>query len=178
MNLWLFIIAAIFIQEPASTDAAIFQVRTHGINLWLINAIWLAATAVDIALGYAIGKWVQKRFAESRLIKASERWADRIADFIGRAGERLAIILIGVINFPYLNAFIFSWLKLRFRTLFILIFIGDAIYWAIEWAINIGVRSVITDSHTALYVVVALGLVLSVISKVILNKVLKKPERI
>jgi membrane protein YqaA with SNARE-associated domain len=173
-RVWLFIIVALFIQEPATTDAAIFQVRHLVLNLWLINAIWILATVIDIMAGYWIGKWAQKRFKDTRIVRFAERWAARIEEFIGRSGEKFALILIGIVNFPYLNAFLFSWLKLSFRNIFILIFIGDAIYWAIEWGINIGVRSVFTDSHTALYIVVVLGLFFSIASKTILNQVLRR----
>jgi len=114
---WLFILLTLFVQEPTSTDAAIFLVRQNHINLWLINILWL--------------KWTQRTFQETRFGKWAEKWAVRIENFIGKNGERFTIILLGIINFPWLNAFITSWLKLTFKNIFILIFIGDAIYWAI-----------------------------------------------
>jgi membrane protein YqaA with SNARE-associated domain len=173
---WLFVIATLFIQEPASSDAAIFQVRHLGLNIWLVNLLWIIATTIDICAGYALGKWIQRRFSGSAFVAWTARWAARIEEFIGKKGERFAVILIGVINFPWLNAFAVSWLKLSFRNIFVLLFIGDVIYWALEWAINIGVRSVFTNSHTALYIVIALGLVLSLASKFLLDKALKKKK--
>lgn len=172
--LWIFIVVALFIQEPATTDAAIFLVRQNDLNLWLINGIWLAATVIDIFLGYALGKWVQVRFADTRLVRWAQKWVRLIEDFIGRRGERAVVVLLGVINFPYLNAFLFSWLKLSFRNMFILLFIGNTVYWLIAWGINIGVRSVVGDPHTALYIVIGLGLLFSVVSKAVLSKLLKK----
>ena len=171
---WLFILLTLFVQEPTSTDAAIFLVRENHINLWLINILWLVATTIDIAVGYALGKWIQRTFQETRFGRWAEKWAVRIENFIGKNGERFTIILLGIINFPYLNAFIVSWLKLNFKNIFILIFIGDAIYWGIAWAINIGVRNYVADPHVALYVVVGIGLAFSVSSKALLNKLLKK----
>jgi membrane protein YqaA with SNARE-associated domain len=173
-KVWWFIILALFIQEPASTDAAIFQARSLHLNLFVINLIWLIATVIDIWLGYKIGKWIQKKFQGTKLVTKSLLWATRFENFIGRKGENFALIFIGVINFPYLNTFIGSWLKVPFKKLFLLIFIGDAIYWSIEWAINIGVRSFITNTTTALYVVIGLGLLFAIFSKSILNKVLKR----
>ena len=95
-------------------------------------------------------------------------------NFIGKKGERFTLILLGVINFPYINSFLASWLKIPFKTTFVLIAIGDAIYWAIAWGINIGVRSFIIDSHVALYVVVGIGLLFSILAKTIMNKILSK----
>ena len=173
MNTWLFIIGALFIQEPATMDAAIFVIREQHLNLWLINLLWVLATAIDITVGYAIGTWVQSASKGSRFAGWSERWAAKIEDFIGRRGERFAIILLGVINFPYLNALIVSWLKLSFRNIFILIFIGEAIYWGIAWAVNISVRNYVSDPHAALYIIVGIALLFSILSKAILNRISK-----
>src|SRR5437660_1477842 len=96
---WLFIIAMLFIQEPASMDAAIFLVRQQHINLWLINTLWILATTIDILVGYAIGKWIQRAFQDTRFGRWAERWAMRIENFVGKSGENFAIILLGIINF-------------------------------------------------------------------------------
>ena len=171
---WLFIIASLIIQEPATTDAAIFQIRQLHLNLLLINAIWLCATMLDIWIGYTIGKWIQKKFQGTTFNTWSKKWALRIETFIGKRGERFALILLGIINFPYANAFIASWLSIPFRSVFIFLLIGDALYWAIEWIINITVRSAVHDPHTALYAVIGAALIFSIISKYVLNKILKK----
>jgi membrane protein YqaA with SNARE-associated domain len=173
----LFIILALFIQEPASTDAAIFQVRHLHLNLLLINVIWLVATLIDIWGGYYLGKWVQNKFQGTRFANWAHKWAGRIENFIGKKGETFALILLGIINFPYANTFLASWLSIPFRTVFMLILAGDVIYWAIEWAINISVRSFFVDPHTALYVIIGAALIFSIVSKAILNKVLKKTEK-
>ncbi|MBI2623816.1 MAG: hypothetical protein HYW65_04620 [Candidatus Liptonbacteria bacterium] len=170
---WLLIVLALFIQEPASTDAAIFQARHLGLNLWLFNSIWAAATVADIWVGYFLGKWIQKRFADGKFEKFSHTWAERVENFIGERGEKFALVLLGIINFPYLNSFLASWLKFPFKKVCILIFIGDAVYWVIAWGINLGVRSLITDSRLALYVVVGIGLIFAIVSKAILDRVLK-----
>ena len=174
MKLWAFIITTLFLQEPASTDAAIFLVRQNHINLLLINLFWLIATAIDITVGYLIGKWIQKNFSETKFERWAEKWASKIKDFIGRKGGRFAMILLGVINYPYANAFIFSWLKVSFRNIFVLTLIGDLIYWITEWIINISVRNYFSNPHTVLFIVIGIGLLISVISKTILTKVLRK----
>ena len=174
---WLFILVSLFIQEPASTDAAIFQIRQHHFNLVFINLMWLFATAFDIWLGYAIGKWIQKRFKNTKFELWSQKWATRVDNFIGSKGEKFALVLLGIINFPYANSFLASWLKIPFKNVLILILVGDAIFWAIEWAINIGVRGFIFDSRTALYVIIGLGLLFSIFAKVLMNKLLKNSKR-
>ncbi|MCX6757747.1 MAG: hypothetical protein NTZ44_02625 [Candidatus Nomurabacteria bacterium] len=172
-KIWIFILITLFIQEPASTDAAIFQIRTLHINIFLINFIWIIATVFDIWFGYKVGKFVQKKFKDTRFELWSFRWAGRIENFIGQKGKKFVLILLGIINFPYANSFLASWLTLSFKDIFTYLFIGDVLYWAIEWGINIGVRSFVIDPHLALYIVIGAGLLLLVISKIILSKVLK-----
>ena len=173
MPIWLFVIFASIFQEPATTDTMLFQVRQSHFNLWLVHAIWFIATFIDICVGFILGKWIQKSFKNSKFETFSNKWADRVERFIGRRGERFALILLGVINFPYINSFLGSWLKLPFKSLFTLIFIGDVIFYAIEWSINLGVRSIIPNPHLALYIIVGLALTLSIFYKALLNKVLK-----
>lgn len=173
MNIWLFVIVALFFQEPATTDAAFFQARQNHLNIWVIHLIYIVATLIDICVGYSLGKWLQKSTKESRFERFSSNWASKVERFIGRRGEKFVLILLGIINFPWLNAFLASWLRIPFRSVLLLIFIGNGIWYAIEWGINLGLRSLIPDPHLALYAVVGTALLFSVFSKVIMNKVLK-----
>lgn len=173
MSIWIFVIFALFFQEPATTDAALFQARQHNLNIWIIHSIWFIATITDICLGFILGKWIQKKFQGTRFEKFSHKWADRLERFIGRKGKKFALILLGIINFPYINSFLASWLSLSFKNIFILILVGDAIWYAIEWGINLGLRSLIPDPHLALYAIVGTALILSICYKAILSKLLK-----
>ena len=174
LKIWAFIVFALFLQEPATTDAALFQARSHDLNLWLVHLIWIIATTIDIWLGFKIGKWLQRFYAGTKFETFSKRWAIRVENYIGKKGERFVLVLLGVINFPWANSFLASWLNLDYRNMFTFIFIGDALWYALEWGINLGVRNIIPNPHLAIYVVILGGLLLGVISKTILNKVLKK----
>ena len=155
MTLFL-IILALFVQEPASTDAAIFQIRELGLNLWFIHSLWLVITIIDIFVGYKIGKYFQIRYAGTTVIKKIQKWTHALEEFIGKKGEIFAIVLIGIINFPWLNAFLVSWLHVSFKRIFWFLLFGDLIYWVVAWMINIGVRFFVADSRVALYGVVGI----------------------
>ncbi len=173
MNTWIFVAIALIFQEPATTDASLFQVRENHLNLLIVHLIWFLATCFDIWFGFTLGKYVQKRFQGSGLERISNNWAEKIEKFIGKSGEKFALILLGIINFPYLNSFLASWLKMPFRSIFVLIFIGDVIWYVVEWMINLGVRGLIPDPHLALYVIVGIALILSISYKSLLSKILK-----
>jgi hypothetical protein len=139
-----------------------------------VHLVWIVATAIDIWLGFKIGKWLKRFWSGTKFETFSKTWAARIEHFIGKKGEKFVLMLLGVINFPWANSFLFSWLDWDYRTMFIFIFIGDAIWYALEWGINVGVRSIIPDPHLTIYMVVLGGLSFGIISKLILNRVLKK----
>ncbi len=174
-SIWSLIILTLFVQEAASTDVAIFQVRHLHFNLWIINLMWVIATSIDILVGYWIGKKIQEKFKGSKFETFGRKWSAKTEDLIGKKGQRFALLVLGIINFPYANAFISSWLSIPFKNVFILLFIGDALYWGIEWGVNIGVRG-FAGPHTALYIVIGLGLLISIFSKIIFNKILKSNE--
>ncbi len=174
MKTWIFVISALFVQESTSTNAAIYLIRDQHLNFWIINLIWILATAFDISTGYVLGKWVQRKFQNTKLIKWSESWANKIENFIGRNGKRFVVIFLGIINFPYLNSFFLSNLRFSFKDIFILTFIGDSIFWGIEWLINISANNYFSDSYTVLYIVICLGLLFSIISKMVLTRIMKK----
>ena len=177
MKTWIFVISTLFVQEATSTNAAIYLIRDQHLNLWIINIIWILATAIDILVGYALGKWMQRRLKKTKLIKWSEGWTKRIEDFIGRSGECFVIIFLGVINFPYLNSFLMSGIRFSFKNIFIFTFIGEAIFWGIEWLINISANRYFSDPHTVLYIVIGFGLLFSVVSKMVLTKVVKSSNQ-
>lgn len=173
-NFWLLLITTLFFQEPATTDTMLFQARTNHINLWFVHFVWLIATIIDIWFGFKLGKWLQRFYTGTRFESFSKKWAVRIENFIGRKGEKFALILLGIINFPWANAFLASWLTIDYKDIFVFIFIGDTIWYVLEWGINLGVRSIIPNPHLAIYIVILVALLFSVISKAILNKALKQ----
>ncbi len=170
-NIWWLIIAAVIIQEPVSSDAAIFQIRHLHLNLIEVNLVWLIATIADLTIGYWIGKFVQKKIAGTKFEKRILRIVTAIENFMGKKGEKFTLVLLGIINFPYANSFIASWFDIPLRQMFALLFIGDVLYWGIEWGINIGVRSFPINPHTALLVVLLVAFLFAVLSKFLLNKV-------
>lgn len=168
-----FIIPILIVQEPVSTDTGIFFIREYHLNLFLINILFVVLSILDIFIGYYLGKYLQKRFSYKKIIIKSKNIASRLENFIGRKGETFSLILIGIINMPYLNSFVASWLNMKFKKVLTLIFIGDVIWWCISWYINIKVRQNVSNPHTALYIVVSIALIISIFSRYIFKKILK-----
>ncbi|MEI6352773.1 MAG: hypothetical protein WCO35_02450 [Candidatus Nomurabacteria bacterium] len=168
-----FIIPILIIQEPVSTDTGIFFIRENHLNLFLINILFVLLSVLDITVAYFLGKYLQKRFSHKKIIIKSKTIASKLENFIGKKGEFFSLILIGIINTPYLDSFLASWLNIKFKKVLTLVLIGDVIWWCISWYINIKVRQNVSNPYAALYVVVFIALIITIFSRYILKKVLK-----
>lgn len=176
-NIWWFVIGSVIVQEPVSTDAVIFQIRHLHLNLLIVNSIWVIATVFDIWFGYTLGKFIQKKIANTKFEQKVLRLVKGVEHFMGKKGEWFTLVLLGIINFPYANSFLASWLSISKRDVFICLFIGDVLYWGIEWMINIGVRSFVKNPQLALVGVLGGAVVLSIVSKVLVSKIVKSPNK-
>ena len=174
MRLWVFIVVTLFIQERVSTDAALFQARIHNYNSWIIHLIWFTATSLTIIAGYVGGKLIQKRLNGSNLANKIRGFSNKIEHIIGKQGEKYAFILLGLVNFPYLNGVLASVVNVPFRVLFPLMFLGDAVWYVSTWILNIYIRNHVESSSIALYIVIGTGIVLGIIYKMIFNILTKK----
>lgn len=174
MRLWIFIIVTLFIQERVSTDAALFQARVHNYNIWIIHFIWLVATSSTIIAGYIVGKLIQKRLKGSHLSNNIYGFSKKIEHAIGKQGEKYAFILLGLVNFPYLNGLLASVVNVPFRILFPLMFLGDGVWYVTTWIINIYIRNHVENTNIALYIVIGTGVVFGIIYKMLFNLLTKK----
>lgn len=176
-GIWWFVISALILQESATMDAALVLAAQAHLDLWLIHGIWVAATAFDIWLGWEIGKRLHGIIRTSRMGPFVERWTARIRGFMGARGEKVVLVLLGLVNFPWANAFLASWLDVDYRSAFIFIFIGDALWYALEWGIVAGLGSLGRNPHAAIIIVVAGALILGAIAKVVIDKVVRKNKK-
>jgi len=163
MLLWLFITIVLLGEEFASSTA-VFLVAYHAhINIWIIHGIWLVAVIVDILVGYALGKYAEKSFATSRFEKWMEKSAALIEKRIGTRGESFSLIVLGFLNFPYVNSFAAAWLTLPFWEMFFSIFIGSLFWYIFEWMVVIGIITFVpVNLIPAVVIALAAGVLLTV----------------
>lgn len=173
---WAFLIAALFFQESTSTNTALLLAWRAHFNMWIVNAIWLGATSFAVWGGFAIGSWTKRSLADTRFGALARRGATELARLIGERGERVAFIFLGIINFPWLNAFLAAWLGVRLADVFLSILIGSAFWYALVWTVNLGIRSFVPNFWFAIYTVIGVGLLLALIGRIILRKALKANE--
>ncbi len=144
MALYLGIIATFLIQEFASVAAALVAAHNNHLNLWIVHAIWLAGTIVDILVGYYVGQWLR----ETSDIAWVKRYEKKLNDWRERLGDRgvdTALTLLAIIDYPWINAFAASWIDIPFRSVFLFTLLGNAIWYGLELATVFGLIAVAPD---------------------------------
>lgn len=173
MKLWIFLVSALFIQERISTDTALFQARIHNYNIWIIHSIWFFATCSTILGGYYFGKWIQTAFKDSAFDTRIKGVSKKIERVLGKQGEIFAFILLGIVNFPYINGILASVVNVPLRVLFPLMFLGDALWYTSAWIMNIYIRRHVHNPHFAIYIVIGIGIILGIVFKKLFNRLTK-----
>ena len=158
MRLWLLLIGALIVQEIATTNIVLLSAHRAGYSGLLIALIFVLATAFDLAVGYLIGKYVQRRFAGSKLVTKAATLARRFERYLGRYGARITLLLLGFVSYAYVNSFLASWLELPAEELMLWLFLGDLGWYALEWLLVLGTRSVSSSLSTELYISVGISI--------------------
>ena len=170
MSLWLLIISALTLQEGLSTDVVLLEaVRAH-YSILLINLIWFFVTATQTLAGYYLGKWVQKRFANTKAERWIEKSAQKLKKSIGKRGEEVALVIGSAVVSPAATAFLAAWLDLSLLRVFIFVVLGDFIWYALTWVTVIGATRILADAKYGVVIVFVLAIVWLIASH------FKKPE--
>lgn len=120
------------------------------------------------------GQWVRKRLKNNALNQKFEVYAKRIESSIGVRGEYIILVLIGIINFPYINAFFCSWLDIKLGKLILLFTIGNVISYIITWETISWVKDNISNPFDEFAGIVLITIVLTLLVKLIYAKSTKK----
>ncbi len=163
MRIYVLLFAAFIIQEPITANALLLSAYQSHANIWIIHGLFIVATALDAIVLYYLGTLARNRFAEAKIVQWTKKKAGSFLDFAGKNGTRIALFVYGPIIFP-ISAFITPWLGISFRNSFIFLFLGDLIFWyGSLWIVVLGVKSFIPDPKYALYGVIGIALVVTIL---------------
>jgi len=158
MGLWALITATFFIQEFATTALVLVLAEHSNVPLWPIHIIWAATTITGMYVGYLLGALLKKRLSKNKFVERMDAWADEITKNLGGYGANVALMLLGIINFPYLNAFIAAWLGVPMNMAFLFTFIGNFVWYLLLWGTVLGLTSFIHNPDIILLIIVAAGI--------------------
>jgi membrane protein YqaA with SNARE-associated domain len=160
MKLWFLLTLIFLIQEPVSTGAVLLEAYHLHYNVWMIHALFSAATLLDIVIGYYLGVFIEKKFGRQKMVAWIRTKFEKFAAFIGEKGKVVALIVYAPIIFPFSGIFV-PWLDISLPEALIFIFIGELIFWYVpEWLLVLGVKTFVTNPITGILTIVIVSIVL------------------
>lgn len=167
MPFWFGTIVIFFVQETAFITSRLVVLHGQGVNPWLLHLLFIFATTCDIFIGFAVGQYLHRRFLHGSRF---ELWVKKEAKFLKQHHWGYLLTLSGIVNFPYVNAILGSWMDLPFWRVFIATLIGDSVSYALYWGFALG----IVHSSINIYLGIAMVLIIVLATAAVLRKFLYK----
>lgn len=158
MPLWLLIVSVLIPQEFATTAIVLVIAMQNNFPIWLINLIWLVTTSLDIYVGYMLGKITLEKSHGTRFYYWAERWIKKGRSRLGLRGEKFSLALLGIIDFPYINAFIGAWIGLPFNMAFLLTLAGNFIWFLFLWGTVLGLSAFVSNPDIIFLILIVAGI--------------------
>ena len=165
MNHWLVAFIILLFQEVLSLNALIFETYQGIYTSWIIHLIFVVVTVFDIWVGFIIGRLVQKRYQSGKTFVFIRKWIDKFEVYAGKKGKRVALFVLGFVSYPYINAFIASWLDVSFAEAFVILFIADVLWYIAAWLVIIGVTTIIPNPSYAFLTIIIISLIVIFMSR-------------
>jgi membrane protein YqaA with SNARE-associated domain len=157
MPIWLLVISVLIPQEFASSAIVFIIALQNNFPIWAINLIWICTTLLDMYVGYMLGKFTQEKFHGTRFFHWVERWIKKGEGALGKHGEKLSLALFGVIDFPYVNAFLGAWIGLPLNMTLLLTLTGNFIWYLFLWGTVLGLSAFISNPDIIILILLVAG---------------------
>ncbi|HUC31352.1 MAG TPA: hypothetical protein VMR99_01525 [Candidatus Paceibacterota bacterium] len=158
MPFWILVAAVLIPQEFASSAIVFVIALQNNFPIWAINLIWICATSLDMYVGYMLGKFTKEKFHDTRFFHWVERWINKGKAALGTHGEKFSLALLGIIDFPYVNAFIGAWIGLPFNMTFLLTLAGNFVWLLFLWGTVLGLSAFVSNSDIIILILVVVGI--------------------
>ncbi|MBA3789196.1 hypothetical protein H0X32_02255 [Patescibacteria group bacterium] len=165
MTLWFLIIISLIVQEGLSVTVLLLKAYQLHYPLFAIHAVWLVVTVFQIYTGFYLGKWIQKRFTDSKFERWMKKAAHKLEGIIGERGEEFALIFMSALVSPALAALGASWLEISFTKVLIFGLLGDLLWYISTWITVIGAAHLLSDVKGDAAIVIGALLVLYFVFK-------------
>jgi hypothetical protein len=157
MPLWILVAGVLIPQEFASTAIVFVIALQNNFPIWEINAIWICVTLLDMYVGFTLGKFTREKLQGTRFFNWAERLIQKGRQHLGKHGEKMSLALFGIVDFPYVNAFIGAWLGLPRNMAILLTLAGNFIWFLFLWGTVLGLSSLISNTDIIILILVVVG---------------------
>jgi len=160
--IYLLLFGTFLLQEPISSGGVLLDALNQHVSVWIIHLFFIVTTSIDVIVGYYAGRYIERRFENSKFVKFCKRKAEELNLYAGRYGQKVMIVVFGQILFP-ISAIMMPWLEVSLLDSLIYLFLGELIFWyALLWLVVLGVGRGVTSGANALYLVLLVSAVVSV----------------
>lgn len=154
------LLLALFTQETLLSYAAIFNARADGYPPLFVHIIWTGVTVLHLIIPYYLGKHLTGKIKNKKFLI----YLDKFQKDTDKKGYHtyLLFVILGIFNFVYINSFLLSLTKIKPVVPFILIFLGDLIWYVLVFgstATGISIFSNIQSFFYALLITILFGYV-------------------
>jgi membrane protein DedA with SNARE-associated domain len=168
----LFLIGTLFIQEFVLLNALLLSVHNGAYAPWLIFALFMIASAIDIGIGFYVGTYLRKKTSQTKFGKYIQKQSERFSFAKGSPKRWLTMLILGNVSFCYINAAVAGYLELPFWESQAYNFFGNIVSYALMWYLVGSVSDLFGNSYSSAVVVVVLSLaILFVMRKMRIKKV-------
>jgi hypothetical protein len=157
MPILLLVISVLIPQEFASSAIVFIIALQNNFPIWAINLTWICTTTLDMYLGYLLGKFTKEKLQGTRFFNWVEKWMKKGERRLGTRGKEISLALFGVIDFPYVNAFIGAWAGFPFKTTFLLTLSGNFLWLLFLWGTVLGLRAFISNPDIIFLILIVAG---------------------
>ena len=119
------LVLVFLLQETFTTNIVVVYARHHGVSWVVITLIWFLCTCVDLIIPYYIGLHILR---SSLLKKHFKKQIVKTQRILTKYGNLPGIIILSLINFTYINAFVAPMFPKKIGLILIFNFIGN-IFW-------------------------------------------------
>jgi membrane protein YqaA with SNARE-associated domain len=156
--MWLLVAGVLIPQEFASSAIVFVIALQNNFPIWAINLIWICTTSLDMYVGYMLGKFTKEKFDDTRFFHWVEKYINKGKRTLGTHGEKLSLALLGIIDFPYINAFIGAWIGLPFNMTFLLTLAGNFIWLLFLWGTVLGLSAFVSNPDIIILILLVAGI--------------------
>jgi hypothetical protein len=175
IKFWIWATLFLFLQESVTTSGVMESAYSGRHNLYIFTLIFFIATISEIFLFFKIGKLIQIKGQDLKIVEWTRKYLHNAEHFVGSRAKRIFLVLLSASLLPpSATSFISSWLEISFKEIFICLLLGNILWYITCWMVVLSVTFFVKDPQAALYYVLGVSLVLVLVQKVIGQIVFKK----
>lgn len=147
MNPSLLLMTSLILQETLLAHYSIFQARQAGIGWLQIHLTWTLITLIHMVLPYLLGRFLISKSKNLRVHSFLIAFEQKF-DLKKNVGNKIFLILLGIVNYVYLNTFILGPLNIKDKSAFVYIFLGDLIWYLLVVSASLKNVNILVDIKT------------------------------